>query len=74
MNIADLLPKVKVTAYVLGAALSLVILWLIVDVFGLLDEWPPTHIVVAWVIIIGFIVAWLVPEDLFTKSDQHTDS
>lgn len=74
MNIYELLPTRKVTAYLLGAALALVALWLLVDVFAVLDEWPPAFIVGAITIVVGFILAWIVPESAWRKSAAHADA
>lgn len=72
MNVVDLLPTRKVTAFLLGGAVAIAVLWLLVDVFGLLSEWPEPWIVAAWTIIIGFILAWLVPEGVWIKAQEHT--
>ena len=73
MNIADLLPTRKVTAFLLGAAAVIVALWLLVDVTALLEEWPETQVLVALTILTGFVLAWIVPEGAWTKVGQHTD-
>lgn len=73
MNIIDLLPTKKVTAFLLGASVALAVLWLLVDVFAVLDEWPEPLIIGAWTIIIGFILAWIVPEGAWRKASAHGD-
>ena len=75
MNIVELLPTKKVTAGLVGAALAVVIAWLCVDVFGWLDEWPETFVMVGWVVLLAFILAWLVPEGVWGKvNDNMGDS
>jgi hypothetical protein len=73
MNIVDLLPTKKVTAFLLGGAIAMAILWILVDVVGVLDEWPAAPIVGAWTIILGFILAWVVPESAWQKAQAQTD-
>lgn len=71
MNLIDLLPTKKVTAFLLGAAVAVVAMWLLVDVFGVLDEWPDTWILMAWTIIVGFVLAWVVPEGAWARAGQQ---
>ena len=73
MKIQDLLPTEKVTAFFLGAAVALVVLWLVVDVFGALDEWPNVLIIGAWTIIVGFGLAVGIPNSWWAKVNLHTE-
>jgi len=72
MNLLDLLPTKKVTAFLLGAAIAVAALWLLIDVFEVLDEWPEPWITAAWTIIIGFVLAWVVPEGAWQKAADHS--
>ena len=71
MNIIELLPTKKVTAGLVGAAVAIVLLWLLVDVFSLLDEWPETFVVVGMVVLLAFVLAWLVPEGVWGKVNDN---
>jgi membrane associated rhomboid family serine protease len=73
MNVWSLLPTKKVTAFVLGGALTLIGLWLAVDVLMVLGEWPGPMIVGAFVIVVGFLVAWFVPETVWNRVQGHID-
>lgn len=74
MNIAQLLPTKKVTAFVLGGAVALVLFWLLgPEVAGILETQPSNTIVGAVTLIFGFIFAWLVPEGAWDKLGRHTD-
>lgn len=70
MNIIDLLPTKKVTAFLLGAAIVLIGFWLVDDVFGLVDK-PDALIFGAFTIFVGFILAWLVPESAWIKATEQ---
>ena len=74
MTITDLLPTRKVTAFLLGGAVALAALWLLVDVFTVLEEWPDPLIIGAWTIIVGFLLAWFVPEGAWAKAASHSDA
>jgi hypothetical protein len=74
MNIAQLLPTKKVTAFVLGGAVALVLFWLLgPEVWGILETAPTNTIVGAVTLIFGFIFAWLVPEGAWDKIGRHTE-
>lgn len=74
MNLIALLPTKKVTAFVLGGAVALVLFWVLgPEVAGLLETQPDNTIVGAVTLIFGFIFAWLVPEGAWDKLGRHTD-
>lgn len=70
-HMTQLLPTKKVTAFVLGGALTLIGFWLLVDVFGILEQTPDGMVVGAFVILIGAIVAWIVPESAWGRLQGH---
>ena len=74
MNLVDLLPTKKVTAGLVGAALAVAIMWLLVEVFSILDEWPETFVMVAWVVLLAFVLAWIVPEGVWSKVGDNLDT
>ena len=73
MNLYDLLPTKKVTAFVLGGALTVVAMWLLVDVFAVLAEWPGPLIVSSFVLLVGAVVAWTIPESAWRKLQGHIE-
>ena len=74
MNIVELLPTKKVTAGLVGAALAIAIIWLLVEVFSVLEEWPETFVMVAWTVLLAFILAWVIPEGVWGKVQDNIDS
>ena len=74
MNLLALLPTKKVTAFILGGAVALVLFWVLgPEVSGVLAETPSNTIVGAVTLILGFVFAWLVPEGTWDKIGRHTD-
>ena len=73
MNLYDLLPTRKVTAFLLGGSVALAALWLLTDVFAVLEEWPDPVIIGAWTIIVGFLLAWWVPDTAWQKAATHSN-
>jgi len=70
VKLEDVLPTKKVTAGLLGGAMAVAVLWLLVDVFGVLDVWPEAWIVGAWTIIFGFVLAWFIPEGRWADAEK----
>lgn len=74
MNLAALLPTKKVTAFILGGAVALVLFWVLgPEVTAVLETTPDNTIVGAVTLIFGFIFAWLVPEGAWDKIGRHSD-
>lgn len=71
MNIIPLLPTKKVTAFLLAGALVIVAFWFAIDVFAILEDWPEAYVLAAFVLIIGAIVAWTVPESAWARLHPH---
>ncbi len=70
MTIYDLLPTKKVSAFVLGAAITVAGFWLLIEM-AILEDWPEAWVMAAWAIIVGFIAAWIVPESAWKKVKVH---
>lgn len=71
MNIAELLPTKKVTAYLVGGAVTIAGFWLLITL-DVLADWPETFVIAAWALIGGFILAWIVPEGVWGKVNEDT--
>lgn len=70
MKLADLLPETKVTAYLLGGALTIAIFWVLIQV-EVIADWPEGWVMAAFAIIIGFVVAWVIPDKAWEKARKH---
>lgn len=70
MKLADLLPETKVTAYLLGGALTIAVFWILIET-GRLEDWPEAWVMAAFAVIAGFVVAWVVPDGAWKKARRH---
>lgn len=70
MSLHDLLPTKKVTAFALGAAMVIVGFWFAQQA-QLVDGWPEAWVLAAFATVVGFIVAWVVPESAWRKVQGH---
>ncbi len=71
MNLLKFLPTQKVSAFLLGGAITIVGFWFAVDVLEVLDEMPDALVLSSFVLIVGAIVAWIVPEGMWAKLQKH---
>lgn len=72
MTLYDLLPTKKVTAFLLGGAITIAGFWILIE-RGALDDWPDAWVMASFAIIAGFIVAWFVPESTWRKVQGHLE-
>ena len=73
MNLGNIIPTQKVTAFVLGAALAVLIFWILgPDNANIITE-PDATVQTSAAIVVGFIVAWVVPEGAWAKLRRHTE-
>jgi hypothetical protein len=71
MPLTQYLPTKKVTAFVLGGALTIVAFWFLIDVLGALEDWPEAWVLGSFVLIVGAVVAWIVPESAWARLQGH---
>ncbi len=72
MSIYDLIPTKKVSAFLLGGAVTVAGFWLLIT-FGPLDDWPEGWVMAAFALIAGFIFAWFVPPGAWDRVEQHLE-
>lgn len=72
MSIYDLIPTKKVTAFLMGGAVTVAGFWLAIT-FGPLDDWPEAWVMAAFALIVGFIIAWFVPPTAWERVRQHLE-
>ncbi len=73
MNLSSLLPTKKVTAFTLGAAVALVLFWVLgPENLDLIKE-PDLVIGAAVALIFGFVFAWIIPEGTWARVGRHQD-
>ncbi len=70
MNISDLMPRTKVTAYFLGGSITVAVFWILIEI-EILEDWPEAWVLAAFAIIIGFIAAWIIPDPVWERAREH---
>lgn len=70
MNLHDLMPKTKVTAYLLGGSLTIAVFWTLIEI-GRINDWPEAWVLAAFSVVAGFVVAWAVPDDAWDKARRR---
>ncbi len=70
MTIYDLLPTKKVSAFVLGGAVTIAGFWAMIE-WEVLEGWPEAWVMASFALIIGFIFAWIVPPTAWNRVQVH---
>lgn len=72
MTVYDLIPTKKVTAFLLGGAVTIAGFWILIE-RGVLDDWPEGWVMASFALIAGFFFAWFVPSSAWHKVQGHLE-
>lgn len=70
MSLYELLPTKKVSAFLLGGAVTIAVFWALIQ-FGPLEDWPESWVMASFALIAGFVFAWFVPPGVWDRVQRH---